>query len=410
MFSSTAKSRRTSLEELLTTYGGTFFTNCITSGPDTPRSTGILFSSKLPKESGLSSRSQWPGPHFGREGDTLFSWALANGAVLKVVDPSLDHAGLFFPQEVQALADFFPDLESIKPTFQGGDCDTLEIIFVVSNSYHDEVDKKSGHKSAHETGSERIAQELKDVVDTFSLGSGDFLFLYSDHGCKLSNDSYDAISLLNRDRSQVVFYQTAFNSAEIEFTDSLYSVVDLATIISTKLKSLIVKRELSKVHVASLPRPRQFVHVEDHEAYSTKIGDSVTRWAVFSSEFEYFEVLGKDPVVNFLVQGKSMGLAEATTTAQDFLRKYATNYASFNQQLESLTKGFSALPEVQRQAWETQNSNQPNLKKYGKVTELFWRMRTAPVSLLRRLVIQKGLVLKGKSLVPKTGSGQKIIT
>lgn len=397
---------RDGLEKLLESIGGTLFSNCITPGPDTPRSTGMFFTGELPKVSGVNARSKWPGPYLEPDKTTLFSWALSKGIPIKIIDESINHSGLFFPQEVQIKAKFFPSLDSLRAAEEQGDALELEIIFIVSMTYHKVVDDRSAHKSSHRLGAELIASELEEVVSDLQLGPGDQLILYSDHGCKLSDDSFDEDSLTDRDRSQFVFFHSQFTEPKVTSDNTLFSMVDLHFIISGLIKSLVLTGGAGANGMLELPEAREMVHVEDHEAYSTKIGDVVRKWAVFSQDFEYFESLGKEPLVNLKVTNAGLALVDVVSRSQEYLKMNASGYADLKYQFETLAQGFTRVPQEKIESWE-KRSTQPKVNI--KFMRLFWRLVTLPTTLVRRLSPWvHGLLKQTPRVVSKSGSKQSL--
>jgi hypothetical protein len=399
-------STRDGLEKLLESVGGTFFSNCITPGPDTPRSTGIFFTGELPKVSGVNARSKWPGPYLEPHKTTLFSWALNNKVPIKIIDEKIQHSGLFFPQEVQMKARFFPGLDSLRASEEPGDALELEIIFIVSMTYHKVVDDRSAHKSSHRLGAELIASELEEVVSDLQLGPGDQLILYSDHGCKLSDDRFDEYNLMDRDRSQFVFFHSQFTEPKVTFDNSLFSMVDLHAIISGLIKSLALTGRAGANGTLELPEAREMVHVEDHEDYSTKIGDVVRKWAVFSPDFEYFESLGKEPIIKLKVTNAQSALVNGVLKSQEYLKKYASGYADQNYQLHSLSQGFTKVSQEVMSSRAGHSNNSKNVRRFER---LFWRLVTLPTSVVRRISPHIQAFSKRSSRVlSKSGSNQKL--
>jgi hypothetical protein len=220
------KDTRSPLEETLRGLGGAWFGNCITPAPDTPRSAAIFFSGELPAITGVNRRSKWPGPFLpNRYGESIFG-QITEGT-LTIIDESLKHSQIFFPKAVQGAADFYPTLDEFV---EKADSKTNkdEIIFIVSKTYHKVVDSRYAHRSSHSKAVSLIDSELHDAIEQLSIGPGDKMILFSDHGCKLTSDEFDSLSRLNRDRSQVAFFATDFSAPdEFSIVENLLSMVNL---------------------------------------------------------------------------------------------------------------------------------------------------------------------------------------
>ena len=234
------------------------------------------------------------------------------------------------------------------------------------------------------------------------------MILYSDHGCKLSDDSFDEYSLTDRDRSQFVFFHSQFTEPKVTSDNTLFSMVDLYFIISGLIQSLTLTGEAGANGTLELPEAREMVHVEDHEAYSTKIGDVVRKWAVFSKDFEYFESLGKNPVVRFHVLSDQETWLNAVSLSQDYLSKYASNYSDMNFQFDSLANGISVIPEESLKFWQENSHLKESLRSPKR---FLWRLATLHTSLTRRICPRLLRFAKRPSrTVSKSGSRQSVET
>lgn len=373
---------RDELERLLSNTGGTIFTNCISPAPDTPRSTGVFFTGKLPRENGMKSRSQWPGTTIDQASNTLFSDALKNNAKMSVIDQSIGHIQLFFPKEIVAKSKFFSSLDEFLCSTTVRSENSTEIIFIVSMSYHGVVGVRHGHKSAHKAGTREIEAELRNTIEGLRLGKGDHLVLFSDHGCKLSNDTYGDFDLLDRDRAQVVFFSTDFLDKSLSFDSRLLSMRDIHSSIKKFLADQLTPKAGQSSSVKDFVRKgRSIVHVEDHETYDTKIGDPVRKWAVYTKNFEYFETLqlGHKLVLN---PNSQISEAEAMSRSCKYLTENAADYTALKSQRDSLTS--REYPEFlgKHRYLETSPQSKP---VSVRLTKPIWRLLTLKTSLLRRI-------------------------
>ena len=406
LFSDADARIRNPLEQLLAQLGGTLFSNCITSAPDTPRSMGIFFSGQSPSSNGLNRRSMWPGPFLSPSTEVLFGRVIEAGHPLKIVAQSVEAAGLLFPSEIQAHATFFASPEQLAA--QRGPNEPLEITFVQSNSYHDVVSARAGHKSAHLEGCRILAEEIQNALDSLALGPGDQFVLFSDHGCKLSNDGYGLHEYINRDRSQVAFYHSDFSNGSMKANDGLFAMEDIHFVVSKLLQDALNDEAAVMPISLTIPKTRELVHVEDHAAFSTNIGDPTRRWAVFSEDFEYFESLGAGSKVHLLKTPGGLSSQDAEELAISYLNEFASDYSQLTQQYESLTSNFTLISREKIAFWEQGVRTAATQLGWRR---FFWNLIVAPVALNRRL----------KSLRPKprrqnsgsrsgSGSNQRVIS
>ena len=118
------------------------------------------------------------------------------------------------------------------------------------------------------------------------------------------------------------------------------------------------------------------VHVEDHLAYATQIGEPVKTWAVFSENWEYYcDLSGNERL--FFTDKNLLSGEQITEMARSFLESNASNYKEFSYELFSLTsKELNIGYEV------------PPLKMIVKPERIasrwFWKLIAMPNSLRRR--------------------------
>lgn len=364
-----------SLESSLRNYGGTWFSNCITSAPDTPRSMAIFFSGELPRVTGVDRRSKWPGGHLPDEfGNRLFG-QIESGR-LSIIDKSLHHSQILFPKAVQEVAHFYPTVDEYANSSET-DSKEDEVIFIVSKAYHEVVDSRHAHSSSHSKALSLVTSEINELVEKLKLSRGDRLVLFSDHGCKLSSDDFDNLSRLNRDRSQVAFFLSDFsNPGEISQVEKLLSMIDIHEVTKRLISNKNMPMTELVLQILEENTSSPLVHVEDHLAYATQIGEPVKTWAVFSQNWEYYcDLSGHERLVsnekNLLSEGEIM------EAARGFLESNASNYKELNYELSTLTsKELHLVYEVP--------PNKINPKPEKIATKWFWKFITMPNSVKRR--------------------------
>lgn len=176
------------LNRVLNSLGGIRFKNAHTPSPDTPRSLGVFFTGKFPKNNGCVSRSDWPGHSIEESQIDLFTAFLQSGfEVLTCVYPIEVSTGRFFPRRVKKSLQYFRNLGdlSIRSKNIGGD----QLIFIQDNDYHFEVDDRFGHYSAHKAGQKRVARNLEGFLNRFPSEYFDITVVFSDHGCRFSSEN-----------------------------------------------------------------------------------------------------------------------------------------------------------------------------------------------------------------------------
>lgn len=392
------------LERLIHSLGGTFFSNVISSAPDTPRSLGIFFTGKKPCETGIDRRSRYPGPFLSSEDSSIFSSAIPEDVAIRVVTRKLKAATLMLPQPIQERADFYFDVAQIPARKDSPYSQVSELIFVIDTTYHITVGQRHSHKSAHRVGSRAVAENIERTVSALQLTLGDELFLFSDHGCKLSHDKLNSAGGdLSRDRSQIVFYNTKFQGEALTVISDLYAMEDVHTLVIESLRGFTegIKSKLD------FPPPRAMVHVEDHDGWATGVGYPVNQWAVFNPKFEYFEEKLGFPIL-VMLENSDCSAEEALEMSQSFLAQVASNYEIFNREYDSLTKGFSRVSRSQEIEWKSRvNAFRKNPWMGERV---FWTALSIPFLVSRKLSSFFSQKIGSRKHNDQTGSNQRLAT
>ena len=373
------------LEALLEKIGGTNFSNVITSAPDTPRGLGIFFSGKSPRSSGIDRRSRYPGPFLSDSDSLTFVTELSDEIPIRVVTKNLPAAGLALPRAIQERSTLFSDVTQIPPSPERTPDSLSEVIIILDNSYHQAVGFRFGHHSAHKQGSRAISRNLAKAIAHLKLTVGDTLFLFSDHGCKLSKDkTKEPKDFLDRDRSQIVFFHSQFLGEGIVENPGLYGMEDAHFMVREAIARLKSGGDSASKQVIpiAVPPVREMVHVEDHSGFSTSIGHPVNQWAVFGSDFDYFEPrLGEVQI--FLHKGSETTPEMAAKLSQMYLKKHASNYSLFKEEFESLYSGYSRIPIEQQEQW--QRDRVASAPPPSPITRGLWWALGLPTAIWRKL-------------------------
>jgi hypothetical protein len=304
--------------------------------------------------------------------------------------------------KIQKTARFFSDIKTLGEQLEESSSLQEEVVFVVDKSYHQAVSERFAHASAALSGEKRIAEGIELAIEALKLTEGDQLFVLSDHGCKLSNDDYSELGLMNRDRSQIFFFHSRLDGGNLHNCESLLAMEDVHAIVK---KALNTKTKAGKVPVLAIPPARKMVHVEDHVAFSTKVGDPTRKWAVFSKDFEYFETLDGPSKLKVLATG--IDRCEAIAFSREYLSTQASDYRELRWQLDTLQAGFSEIPSSSLLSWE----NKKGHFQSRRVTAWnpFWRIVTLPTSVSRLLQLRLTARSLRRKKKPRSGSSQGLL-
>lgn len=223
---------------------GTLFTNFYTGTPDTPRSLSAFFFGQESRESGLESRSDWPGHVFEMNYKSIFKKFIEeNFEVSLYLSEREIRSKRFIPNDSVSDVRIFNSSKSSLNRHPFSSNDSL--IFFQNNDYHFEIDDRYSHKSAFEAGVKRVFNHINSEVNYKVF---DHIIFFSDHGSRLS-DAIPSTWALTEDRIRCFLYVWSKDPKKNGVKESLLSVCDLHQYVmgmalgqDDSLEDLIAKR------------------------------------------------------------------------------------------------------------------------------------------------------------------------
>ena len=342
----------TPIDNVLRKLGGTFYDNCFTPAPDTPRSMACFFSGLLPKNNGCDTRTKWPGKFLSETNKSFLRVFQENGFSLN----SYVHAGfsdLFFPRDVydgmNQINDFQKFLEVVRENAQ----DSNNIFFVQNMDYHYCVDDLSASHKSETQGNKRVADSINRILESCEAESFDLIVIFSDHGCKLIGESQNWDSFLDEDRTKILMFIHRKGDRGINKVSHLTSIVDLYPYLFREYFQDFGINAASLVFDGkslNCPDSERLLFVEDHynyskgKGFSTSFGSLTNIWGVVSERFRYTETL--EGLVNIKYVEDKFNVNEIeyskenidVMNSKEFLATESSSYLSMRGQYDSLNQ------------------------------------------------------------------------
>ena len=342
----------TPIDNTLRKLGGTFYDNCFTPAPDTPRSMACLFSGLLPKNNGCDTRTKWPGKFLAETNKSFLRVFQENGFSVN----SYVHAGvsnLFFPRDVyegmNQINDFQRFLEVVRETNK----DSNNIYFVQNMDYHYCVDDLSASHKSETQGNKRVADSINRVLENRKDDFFDLIIIFSDHGCKLIGESQNWDSFLDEDRTKILMFIHRKGDQGINKVRHLTSIIDLYPYLFEKYLQDFGTNPASLVFDGKsldCPESDRLLFVEDHynyskgKGFSTSFGSLTNIWGVVSDRFRYTETL--DGLINIKYFKNKFDVSDIEYSQENkdvvdskkFLAKESSSYLSMRGQYDSLNQ------------------------------------------------------------------------
>lgn len=192
----------TLIERYLNEKGGTYWPNAFSTSPDTPRGITALLTGNYSKINGVDMRGLDLRTSVRESQTTLFKSLVTQGIPVGVwrSKDEID-LGVWLPGDCLDYVEQFSTLDEMlhwskdKETF---------LLYRHDNTYHSVMDKSLGtFLNPHKLGMELI---FPNFLETINSSEFDFIWFFSDHGCKFSNESNLPLNLLDRHRTNIPLF------------------------------------------------------------------------------------------------------------------------------------------------------------------------------------------------------------
>ena len=279
----TTKSR-CELDDLLEELGGTFYTNCYSPAPDTPRGLASFYTGLYPKGSGCTSRIEWPRFYLKQNIETIFSYFNSQGYTIDVNFTENEiRVGAMREQDIEKCTNHVTSknlIASLGKIFKSDD----SLVFLNLQDYHFAVDDFFAHRSAHQYGACRLAKALSKVFSNIFMDEIDELVIFSDHGCLFSSDKfrYEEEKILGDHRTQTVLYRRTKGQFKSIKSERLSTIMDIFPTLIEKTGKKNGEYLLTALDGKSLENEEGHISVviEDHTRFTPSVGGMPSIWGV----------------------------------------------------------------------------------------------------------------------------------
>ena len=282
-FNPTVKNQST-LDHFFAELGGTSFRNCFSPAPDTPRSLACLYTGLYPKSNGCKKRINWPKYYLYDTNKTIFDLFKSADYDMFANFTDFDLSVGYLPSSAEKdinIASSFEELLALSPQIISS---PNSFTFVNLPDYHVAVSDFYSHSSSDSFGQTALKHSFDTFFSNLDVGLFDYIFIFSDHGCKLSDDLFNHdLDLIDDDRSQICLFVHKKGDIGISSVDSLVSICDFFPTIS----DLLDINPLSVTDGVSLlsPVPNRSVVIEDHKTFIPAIADYPQLWALRTDSY-----------------------------------------------------------------------------------------------------------------------------
>lgn len=199
----------TILENEMKNLGGTIYTNAFSVNPDTGRTMACLVTGMLAKKNGCILSGQYPEYFLEQDLYNLNNLVLEkkiNSYFLAKQDYTKTG---FFPKNTTEIIEINEKQENdykkqiIKLKEKVNESENL-FIFITLSDFHDAMEAYGYEKKIMKKGKEKIGIMLNYIFKEINKDDFDYIFIFSDHGCKLNYEKNKKdLFLINTDRTRI---------------------------------------------------------------------------------------------------------------------------------------------------------------------------------------------------------------
>lgn len=276
-------SPNTLLDEFLNKLGGTFYKNCFSQGPDTPRGLATFATGKTPNKNGCDTRIKWPRHFLNKDLKTVYDLFIEKNYEMTFFSNPNEREFGIFPEHITNMnihnnnCDLDKYLKAVK-------LKKNHFMFISLPDFHWSLDDNGytvyGEKKAYKD----IVNSLEVVFNNFNRDDFDHIFLFSDHGFKFIHEFkiQPKHMLLNEDRTNILmFHRKKGDPNNIKINEKLCAITDIFYTID----EIINKKKLDESLFSE--REKTYIIIEDHLTFKTSINQYIEIWAVVFKEKIY---------------------------------------------------------------------------------------------------------------------------
>ena len=274
---------KTPLDLSLKKLGGTFYTNCFSQGPDTPRAMATFATGKTPTKNGCDTRLKWPRDFLNKDLKTVYDLVIEKDYKMTFFSNPNERQFGMFPEHITNL-DIHNENYELDKYLESLEIEDNHFIFISLPDFHWSIDDNGSTKHGEKRAIEDVSKSFDIIFNNLNKDDFDHIFLFSDHGFRFAHEykTQPNYMLLNRDRTNTLLLHRKKGEGNlIKFNHKLCSI---ASIFYT-LDEII--NHTKSVHSLFSKKEEKYIIIEDHLKFITSINLPIEIWAVAFKEKIY---------------------------------------------------------------------------------------------------------------------------
>lgn len=315
--------KETSLDEFLSSLGGTLYTKCYSPGPDTPRSNACLQTGLLPCFNGCETRIQWPKFFIKDNISTIYDKLAQSGYRVNLcAETNLLDTGLFRYSPSEKIYEY----STPKDFLENGIIEENTFSFIRTGDMHAAINDYHATEKSFKVGFKMIDIFFKQYITRDYINQYDYTIIFSDHGCGVFKESIkklDPLYLLGNQRSQLLMFLHMRKDKGIKRDERISDITDMYATIADIIGENDFRQGYSFLQKAI---PGRIIHIEDHTDFKVYPEQMIKQWRVISETFDI-----STDINHFLIK---KGSVDDLKKCEQRLSEYSSNYLKYKKQLD----------------------------------------------------------------------------
>ena len=320
----------TPLDESLKEIGGTFYSNCFSQGPDTPRGIATFSTGKIPHRNGCDSRVKWPRYFLDKELKTIYDLFVERDYKMTFFSNPNERETGIFPEHLSKMDIHNHDYD-LNKYLSNIELEENHFVFVGLPDFHWSFDDNSYTRHGERKAYKDTKKSFDIVFDNFKKDDFDHIFVFSDHGFKFTQEvkRESKYLLLNEDRTNILMMHRRKGDSDVRYDDKLCSIADMYPTMQD-----ILLEEISEGVSLLSQNEREYVIVEDHLNFAPSVNQNIEIWSVVRKDIIYIRTLES----GYILDRVSREIEAIISQENDDILKKESSFGKYIEKYEQVFK------------------------------------------------------------------------
>ncbi len=315
--------RDTPFDKSLLKLGGTFYNNCFSEGPDTPRGLATFATGKPPFVNGCNTRLKWPRYFLDKDLRTVYDLFIDKNYKLSFFSNPNERETGMFPERINKMNIHNNDF-NLDGYLKNLELSNNHLLFISLPDFHWSFDDHGYTKYGEHKAYFDINKSFDIIFNNFNKDDFDHIFVFSEHGFKFNYEvkQQKKYLLLNEDRTNILMIHRKKGEEKIKYSHQLCSLGQMFYNIDN-----ILNNESFEQSVFS-KKGKEYIVIEDHLDFTPTVNQSLGLWSIVMQESIYI----RDLENGYLIDRDSKKIISKIDEKYDQVLKNESSFSKYYQE------------------------------------------------------------------------------